>query len=74
MTAAGASLIWALAGGYLAIGFVFALAFVTLGAAAIDPAARGMSPQARAIVLPGCALLWPLMLAKWLTRQGPPES
>lgn len=60
--------------GYLVIGLVFALAFVTRGLAVIDPAARGMPWLARLLIVPGVASLWPLMLWKWLTRKSPPVS
>lgn len=69
-----AEVIVALLGVYLVLGLVFALTFVTRGAAAIDPAAQGMPLLARLLVLPGAAALWPLMLWKWLTRQSPPVS
>lgn len=57
---------------YLGVGLVFGLWFVTLGAARFDPDARGMAPQARAILLPGAAALWPLLAWKQLRGKGPP--
>jgi hypothetical protein len=60
--------------GYLVLGLAFALAFVSRGVAAIDPAARGMPLLARLLVVPGAAALWPLLLWKWLTHKSPPES
>ena len=60
--------------GYVVLGLAFAPFFVTRGVAAIDPAARGMSPAARLLIVPGVAALWPLMLWKWLTQKSPPES
>ena len=60
--------------GYLGIGLAFALAFVTRGAAAIDPAARGMPVLARLLIVPGAAALWPLLLWKWFTQTSPPAS
>ena len=57
---------------YLALGAVFALAFVSFGAARIDPDAQGMPVAARCLLWPGAALLWPLMLFKWLTQTAPP--
>jgi hypothetical protein len=60
-------------GGYGLFGLVFALAFVARGAARIDPAAQDMPLPARLLLIPGAALLWPLMLAKWL-RHRPPGS
>ena len=69
-----ASLIVTIAGVYLAIGAVFALWFVTLGAGRIDPGAQGMPVQVRAIIFPGVMGLWPLMLIKSLTGKAPPVS
>lgn len=74
MTLETASLVALCIGIYLAIGLVFALLFVCFGAGKIDPAARNMPVQARLTILPGCMLLWPLMLLKWLTQKAPPVS
>ena len=65
---------WILAacGLYLGLGAAFALAFVTFGAARIDPDAKGMPLAARCLLWPGAALLWPLLLLKWLTQKAPP--
>jgi hypothetical protein len=60
--------------GYLVLGLVFALAFVSRGAAAIDPAARGMPRLARLLIAPGVVALWPLLLWKWFTQKSPPLS
>lgn len=69
-----AGLIVTIAGGYLAIGALFALGFVSFGAARIDPAAKAMPIQARLIIFPASALLWPLILLKLLTQKAPPVS
>lgn len=50
---------------YLGIGFLFALAFVARGAAAIDPAAREGSLGFRALILPGATALWPFLARAW---------
>jgi hypothetical protein len=59
---------------YLAIGLAFAFAFIARGVAAIDPDARGMPWSARLLIVPGAAILWPLMLWKWFTQKSPPVS
>lgn len=61
---------------YLALGFVFAAIFVTLGVAQIDPAARGTSPAFRLLILPGVAAFWPLMLVRWIASRNaePPAT
>ena len=60
--------------GYLVLGLAFALAFVPLGVAAIDPAARGMPRAARLLIAPGVVALWPLLLWKWFTQKSPQVS
>lgn len=59
---------------YLAIGIVFALAFVTRGAGRIDPAAREGSWGFRLVILPGTAALWPLLARRWARGGPPPEE
>lgn len=58
-------------GAYLALGLPISAAFVTLGVQRADPAARGTGPLFRLLILPGCAALWPLMLARWLSAPRP---
>jgi hypothetical protein len=55
------------------VGTAFALAFVTVGAATLDPAARGTSWAFRALILPGSAALWPLLAVKWARHRGEPQ-
>jgi hypothetical protein len=75
MSAAIASAILLTAGLYLAVGLVFALAFVFSGIERIDPGARGSSLGFRLIVLPGAATLWPVLALRWLGgASGPPEQ
>lgn len=52
--------------GYLAIGACVGLAFVTVGVGRVDEAAKGSSIGFRALILPGCAVLWPLVVARWI--------
>lgn len=61
-------------GSYLAVGLVFAVAFVTRGAQRIDPQADGGSWGFRLAILPGCAALWPVLMRRWLRRLPPPEE
>lgn len=53
-------------GGYLVIGLAFALCFVTRPVARVDPIAATSGPVFRAMIVPGVAALWPLMLVKWV--------
>ncbi len=59
---------------YLLAGVVFASLFVWRGAAALDEAAKGISWKTRALLFPGSAALWPVLLRKWLsvTRNAVP--
>lgn len=72
MTIELANLIVSSFGIYFAIGALFSLFFVIFGASKIDPAAKGMPLQARAIIFPGVMGLWPLMLMKLLIQREPP--
>ncbi|MEO8372673.1 MAG: hypothetical protein ABI806_26035 [Candidatus Solibacter sp.] len=51
---------------YLAAGLVFAALFVAIGIGRVDPAARHAPIGFRLMVLPGCAILWPLLLGRWM--------
>jgi hypothetical protein len=61
------------AGFYLGVGLLFAIAFVAFGIARVDSASRGASIGFRLVVLPGVTLLWPLLAWRWLRAdRGPP--
>jgi hypothetical protein len=51
---------------YVAIGIVFATAFVVAGAGALDPAAKSSSLGFRAMIYPGVVAFWPLLAKRWL--------
>ena len=60
---------------YLALGVVFAIAFVAKGAAAIDPAARDGTWGFRVMIFPGAVLLWPALARRWFGgRHAPAEE
>ena len=50
---------------YTLVGVVFALAFAWRGAAAVDPVARHGTLGFRMLIVPGAALLWPLLAVRW---------
>ena len=50
---------------YVALGLLFAVAFVTSGVARVDPAAQGATAGFRIVILPGVIALWPLLAARW---------
>jgi len=51
---------------YGVTGLVFAIAFVTAGAARIDAAAKRSSWGFRIIILPASVALWPWLFGKWV--------
>jgi hypothetical protein len=63
-------LVLLIAAAYAAVGLAFAVAFVTRGAATLDPAARGASWAFRLLILPGSAALWPVLAVKWARADG----
>ena len=64
MSTVGPILLGALAA-YIVIGLATAVAFVTVGIAAVLPSNR-VTVGARLLFLPGAAALWPLVLRRWL--------
>jgi len=63
-------------GVYAALGFLFALAFVSRGIGRIDPAAQGAPWTFRLLVFPATVALWPLLARRWLggSTEPPEES
>ena len=53
---------------YALAGAAVAIAFVLVGVDRVDPAARG-AIAFRPLLLPGAALLWPLVLARWIATE-----
>ncbi len=51
---------------YFGIGFLFAVAFVTVGVKRVDPNASGSGIGFRLLILPGSAAFWPLFLQRWI--------
>jgi hypothetical protein len=68
-----AQLVSAAAAGYAVVGAAFAVAFVTVGAGRLDPAARGASPWFRLIILPASVALWPVLAILWLSPANTAE-
>ncbi len=59
---------------YAAAGVAFALPFVWIGAARIDPAAAHATFGFRVLVLPGAAALWPILFVRWLRNRSTPAE
>lgn len=57
---------------YLAVGLIFALAFVMCGVQRLDPAAEKASWGFRMIILPGTMVLWPMLAARWMSGKVAP--
>lgn len=53
-------------GGYGAAGALFALAFVSVGAARVEKTAEGGSIGFRIAIFPGAVVLWPYLLFRWM--------
>lgn len=58
---------------YAVIGLVFAIAFAWRGAGSVDAVARNPTLGFRIVVVPGAALLWPLLAVRWW-RSGTAET
>ena len=70
-----AAILLSLAAIYLAGGLVFAIPFAWIGVGRIDPHAGKGSWGFRLLIIPGSALLWPLLLRRWLSGVNqPPEE
>jgi hypothetical protein len=54
---------------YTACGLLFGIAFVTIGVARVDAAARGTSFAFRLLILPGVIAFWPLLAARWVSAR-----
>ncbi len=57
---------------YVAIGVLFAVAFIVFGVGRIDSAAKGAPITFRLLILPGAAALWPVLLKSWLRGSAQP--
>ncbi len=62
----------AVLGAYLGLGLLFAVPFACVGAGRIDPGARGAGAGFRAVLIPGAALFWPLLLKRWIRSERDP--
>jgi len=55
---------------YVAAGIATGLAFVLFGVTQVFPHPVSVTPGARIVLLPGAALLWPLVLRRWLKSRS----
>ncbi len=54
---------------YAGIGLLFGIWFVLAGVGTLDVAAAHSAWSFRAMILPGVAALWPIVLTKWLAAR-----
>ncbi len=61
---------------YAALGFLFAIAFVSAGAKRVDPQTVGSGIAFRLLIIPGVAAFWPVLLRRWLSgsAEAPEED
>jgi len=57
---------------YVALGVVFAVAFVCVGVKRIDSQAVGTGVGLRILIFPGSVALWPLLLRRWARGKAEP--
>lgn len=57
--------VFAVLGGYLLVGIVFAVLFVSVGVTRVDPAASHSSLGFKLIIIPGVVALWPWLAHRW---------
>jgi hypothetical protein len=51
---------------FLIIGVLFTFFFITRGLEKVDEDTKGSTWGFKVIIIPGCILLWPFLLQKWL--------
>ncbi len=64
MTEPAAELIWLVLAAYLGFGLVLAVIVLVFGLKRLEPNAGNMPLRVRALILPGLAALWPLVLVR----------
>jgi hypothetical protein len=59
---------------YLIAGIFFTIPFQVMGLKKIDEGVHGSSIGFRIIIVPGCILLWPFLLRKWIKATDGKEA
>ncbi len=70
MSVAAAEMIWMAVAIYLATGAVFAVFLSFGGAVRLDRAVKGTGVPFRLLIIPGAAVLWPLLFLMWIAGAG----
>ena len=58
---------------WLAVGTFVAAPFLVFAVGGVVDGAKGSSAAFRLMMLPGAALLWPLLLRRWITSRTPDQ-
>lgn len=53
---------------YFAMGVIFAILFHAFGLRRVDPSTKHATIGFRVLSMPGCAMLWPVLLTKWVRQ------
>lgn len=61
-----ANILVAAAAVYVALGLLFAAAFVKAGAVRLNPSAAHSTVGFRLLIVPGTVALWPLLASRWM--------
>lgn len=67
-------LLLAALGAYLGLGLLVAVPFVLFGAGRVDPAAVQGTWGFKVLIIPGATIFWPVLLKRWMKREGPPQE
>jgi hypothetical protein len=57
---------------YALLGFLFSLAFVSVGVSRIDHDAKGTGIVFRLLIIPGVIAFWPMLLSRWMRGVSEP--
>jgi hypothetical protein len=75
MSVEAAQVLVGVAAVYLAAGLAFAVPFAWRGVDRLDPLAHGSTPGFRVLIVPGVAMLWPLLAVRLFAGASePPEE
>jgi len=58
--------VFVVTGIYLITGLLFSIIFIIRGLSKMDEGAHGAGIGFKLIILPGCMVLWPFLLRKWI--------
>jgi hypothetical protein len=59
---------------YALAGTLFAIVFLAIGIARVDPRTASAPKTLRLLIFPGLVVFWPLFARRWSTGAGAPEE